>query len=101
MPVIHKMPLQIDTTVPFVVINLSTEAIPLSKCEDLDFLEPTDTEICKVMTSIALEPLTFEVTAEHPKNPLPYKEGQFICVPADISVHRKVDLQDAEVSENI
>ena len=35
--------------------------------------------------------------AEHPENPLPYREGQFIYSPADISVHRKVDLQDAEV----
>ena len=27
--------------------------------------------------------------------------GQFICSPAVILVHRKVDLQDAEVSEDI
>ena len=53
------------------------------------------------MTSTALEPLALEVASEYPKNPLPYKEGQFICSPADISVHRKVDLQDGEVSENI
>ena len=53
------------------------------------------------MTSLALEPLALEVTAEHPGNPLPHREGQFICSPADISVYRKVDLQDTEVSENI
>ena len=51
--------------------------------------------------SLALEPLALEVTAEQPKNPLPYREGQFICSPAEISVHRKVDLQDAEISESI
>ena len=53
------------------------------------------------MTSSALEPLALEVTAEQPENPLPYREGQFICSKADITVHRKVDLQGAEVSESI
>ena len=33
--------------------------------------------------------------------PLPYREAQFICPPADISLHWKVDLQDTEVSEDI
>ena len=53
------------------------------------------------MTSSALEPLALEVTAEQPENPLPYREGQFICSPADIILRRKVHLQDAEVSESI
>ena len=48
-----------------------------------------------------MEQLALEVMAEHPENPLPYREGQFICSPADISVDRKVDLQDVEASENI
>ena len=53
------------------------------------------------MTSLALEPLALEVTSEQPKNPLPFMEGQFTCSPCDILVHKKVDLQDAEVSEAI
>ena len=40
-------------------------------------------------------------TAEQPDTPLPYSKGQFICSPSDISVHRNVDLKDAEVSKNI
>ena len=36
------------------------------------------------MTSFALEPLALEVTPEQLENPSPYKEGQFICSPADI-----------------
>ena len=43
----------------------------------------------------------FEVTSQQLRNPLTYREGQFICSPADISVNRKVDLQDAKVSEDI
>ena len=48
-----------------------------------------------------MEPLALGVMADLPENPLPYREGQFISSPADISVHRKVDLQDMEVCENI
>ena len=55
--------------------------------------------ICEIITSLALEPLALKVIGEQPENPLPQREGQFICSPADISVHRKVHLQDAEVSE--
>ena len=53
------------------------------------------------MTSFALDPLAVEVTSEQLETPLPYREGQFIFSPTDISVHRKVDLQDTEVSEDI
>ena len=40
------------------------------------------------------------MTSEQSANPLPYREGQFICSPANISVHRKVDLQDVQEGEN-
>ena len=97
-PVNHLTPKQTDTIVPFVIINLYTKSIFLSKHENLGFLDQTDTEICEIMTSLALEPLAIEVTSEQPENPIPYREGNFICSQADISVHIKVDLQDAEVS---
>ena len=48
-----------------------------------------------------MELLALEMMAEHPESLLPYREGQCICVPADISAHRKVGLQDAEVSKSI
>ena len=99
-PVISIPPMWTDTIIPFIVTNLSTESILLSKCEGLGYLDQTDTEVCKIMTSLGLEPLALEVTSEQPENPLPYREGQCICSPVHISVHRKVDLQDAEISEN-
>ena len=100
-PVIHIMPVWTDTTIPFIIINMSTEHIFLAKCKVLGFLDQVDTEICEMTTSSALEPLALGVTAEQPKNPLPYREGQFICSPADVPVHRKIDIQDAKVSESI
>ena len=100
-PVIHITSKQTDTIVSFVIINLSTKSVLLSRHEILGFLDQTDTEIYKIMTSLALEPLALEATSEQPESPSPYREGQFISSPADISVHRKVHLQDAGVSEDI
>ena len=95
------MPMQTNTTNPFIIINLSIESIFLAKCKVLGFLDQVDPEICEITTSSALKPLALGVTAEQPENPLPYRKGQFICSPADGTVHRKVDLQDVEVSESI
>ena len=56
-PVIHITPMWTDTITSFIIMNLSTESISLSKCRVLEFLEKVDTEICKIMTGSALEPL--------------------------------------------
>ena len=53
------------------------------------------------MISSVLELVAVEVTSGGLETPLPYQEGQFMCSPTDISVYRKVDLKDAEVSEDI
>ena len=53
------------------------------------------------MASSALEPLDVEVTSKQLETPLPYRKGQFTCSLTDISVYRKVGLQDAEVGEDI
>ena len=46
MPVFHIMPMWTDTTIPFIIINLSTELTFLAKCEVLGFLDQVDTVIC-------------------------------------------------------
>ena len=61
-PVIHITPRQSDTIAPFVIINLSTKSIFLSKCEMLGFLDQIDNEICEITTSLALEPLAVEIS---------------------------------------
>ena len=50
---------------------------------------------------INLASLNLGVTAEQPEKQLPYREGQFTSSIADFTVHRKVDLQDAKVSDSI
>ena len=63
-PVIHITPTQTDNIILYVVINLCTDSISLSKPEVLGFLDQTDTEICEIMTSWALEPIAVVVTLE-------------------------------------
>ena len=93
-PVIHIIPIWTDTINPFIIINVSTESIFFSKCEVLGFLDQLDTGIGGIVTSLALEPLALEVTAEQPENPLPYRESLFISSLLEISVHGKLALHD-------
>ena len=50
-----------DTTIPFIIIEISPEPIFLAKCEVLGFLGRTNIEICEIMTSSALEALRWPV----------------------------------------
>ena len=52
-PVICITPKKTDIVVSFVVINLLTESIFVSKHEILGFLNQTYTEICEIMNSLA------------------------------------------------
>ena len=76
-PVIHITPMWTDIIIPFIVVNLSIKSIFLSKCDVFGIFRHTGTEICKIMTSLALEPLALDLTSEHSENLLPYREGQF------------------------
>ena len=46
------------------------------------------------------KPLTLDVTLEKPGE-TQHEEAQFICCPADITIHHKVNLQDVHVEEDI
>ena len=81
------------------MVNLSTESVYLPKRELLGQLVPTDDEdnniipetiyadICHVYKNTDINEEEIEV------------EKKFITSPADVEVHRKVELQDADVSE--
>ena len=48
------------------------------------------------MTSSALEPLALEVIMGYLRTHCLTGKVSFICLPGDITVHRKVDLQDVK-----
>ena len=99
-PMIHNVSL--------VVINLSSDEIYLSKGETMGLMQNQSLDISEIMTETSTEPspIIFE---DHDKELLNKQEGEinkesiekrFITSPADIDIHRKVELQDADITED-
>ena len=97
-PTIHNVKNVQNPVIPYVLINLCTESVYLPKRKLLGQLIPTDennniipetiyANICHVYDDTDINKEEIEV------------ENKFITSPADVEVHRKVELQDADVSE--
>ena len=106
-PMIHKVDVHKTENVPLVVINLSSDEVYLSKGETMGFMQNQSLDISEIMTETSTEPspIIFE---DDNKEVLYKQEGEvnkenmekrFITSPADIEVHRKVELQDADITE--
>ena len=106
-PMIHNVDVHKRENVPLVDINLSTDDVYLSKGEIMGFMQNQSLDISEIVTETSPEPSTIileddnkevlqklngEVNTEN-------KEKRFITSPADIEVHRKVELQDADITE--
>ena len=106
-PMIHNVDVHKTENVPLVVINLSTDDVYLSKGEIMVFMQNQSLGISEIVTETSTEPspiilevddkevlqkLNGEVNTEN-------MEKRFITSPADIEVHRKVELQDADISK--
>ena len=93
-PMIHNVDTYIPDTVPMVLINLSIDTISLSKGEIMGFLQNQSIDISEISTETATEPSPIGIGEDNVQ-----VEKKFITSPADIEVHRKINLQDADVSE--
>ena len=100
---IHKI-----EDVALVVINFLTDNVYLSKGEIMGFMQSQSLDISEIVTETSTEPSPIlleedndieELKEEKRKITLENTEKKFITSPADIDVHRKVELQDAEVTE--
>ena len=107
-PMIHNVDIHKTENVPLVVINLSSDEIYLSKGETMGFMQIQSLDISEIMTETSTEPspIIFE---DDDKEVLNKQEGEiskesvkkrFITSPADIDIHRKVELQDADITED-
>ena len=107
-PMIHNVDVHKTENVPLVVINLSTDDVYLLKGEIMGFMQNQSLDILEIVTETSTEPLPIiledddkevlqklngEVNTEN-------KEKRFITSPANIEVHRKVELQDANITES-
>ena len=99
-PVIHNVDIHTTESVPLVIINFLVDDISLSKGEIMGFLQNQSLDVSEIMTEISTE--TSPILMEEDKTTEVFQkqgEKKFITSPTDIEVHHKVDLQDADVSE--
>ena len=108
-PTIHNVDLHKSENVPLVVINFLTDKIYLPKGEIMDFMQGQSLDISEIVTetSTELSSISLDEDSDTEESRVEYKmeapfdsnEKKFITSPADIDVHRKVDLQDAEITK--
>ena len=99
-PMIHNVDVHRTEHLPLVVINFALDGIYLLKGETMGFMHIQSLEISEIMTETSTEPSS--ITYEDDVNEvLKEQEGEvekkniekkFITSPADIEVHRKVEL---------
>ena len=104
---IHNVDVHKTENVPLVVINLSTDDVYLLKGEIMGFMQNQSLDILQIVTETSTEPLPI-ILEDDNKEVLQKLNGEvktentekrFITSPADIDVHRKVELQDADITK--
>ena len=107
-PMIHNVDVHWTEHQPLVVINLDSDDVYLSKGETMGFMQIQSLEISEIMTETSTEPSSV-IYEDDDKEVLNMQEGEsekenvekkFITSPADIEVHRKVELQDADITND-
>ena len=104
---IHNVDVHRTEHLPLVVINFTSDDIYLSKGETMGFMQIQSIEISEIITETSTEPSSI-MYEDDDKEVLNKQEGEtgkeslekkFITSPADIEVHRKVELQDADITD--
>ena len=96
LPMLHLVQKEKHDSIPVALINLNEdEGIFLKKGEILGCLEPSPIEVTGIVKKESRE-IGEEDEEEDESIPL---EKKFITSPAEVNTHRKMQLQDAEVTE--
>ena len=106
-PMIHNVDVHKTEHIPLVVINFASDEIYLLKGETMDYMQIQSLDISEIMTETSTEPSSI-ILEDDDKEMLNKQEGEidsenvekrFITSPADIEIHRKVELQDADITD--
>ena len=107
-PTIYNVDLYKSENVPLVVINFLADNICLPKGEIMGFMQSQPLDISEIVTETYTEPSSISLEEDYDteesktkyeiETPFELNEKKFITSPADIDIHRKVDLQDAEIT---
>ena len=104
---IHNADVYKTENVPLVVNNFSADDIYLLKGETMGYMQNQSLDISEIMTEASTEPSPI-ILEDDDKEVLQEQEGEvnkgnmekrFITSPANIEVHKKVELQDADITE--
>ena len=99
-PMIHNVDTYITDNVPMILINFSVDDVLFSRGEIMGFLQSQPIDISEIMTETSTEPSPIVIEEDNVTEVLQEQEKKkFITSPADIDIHQKVELQDADVSE--
>ena len=107
-PMIHNVDIHKTEDVPLVAINFLTDSVYLSKGEIMGFMQSQSLDISEITTETSTEPSPILLEEDNDiegqkeqqkKITLEYTEKKFIMSPTDIDVHRTIDLQDADITE--
>ena len=99
-PMLHNVDIHTTESVPLVIINFSVDDISLLKGEIMGFLQNQSLDVSKIRTETSTEPSPILIEEDKTTEVFQQQgEKKFITSPADIEVHWKVELQDADVSE--
>ena len=108
MPMIHNVDVHKTENIPLVIINFSINTIKLCKGEIMGFMQSQSLDMSEIVTETSVEPSPIlleednkieEFKEPERKTTLENMEKKFITSPADIDIHRRVELQDAEITE--
>ena len=99
-PMLYNVNTYTTESVPMVLINFSVDDISFSKGEIVGFLQNQSLDISEIRTETSTEPSPIIIEEDNVTEVFQEQgEKKFITSPADIEVHQKVELQDADVSE--
>ena len=106
-PMIHNVDVHRNGYLPLVLINFAFDDANLLKGESMGYMSIQPLEISEIMTETSMEPTSLicendekKILDNQEKMDTGEKvEKKFITSPADIDVHRKVELQDSDISE--
>ena len=107
-PMMHNVDVHKSKNVPLVVINLSTDSVYLLKGEVMGFMQNQSLDISEIVTETSTEPPPILLEEDDDIEGLKEQKRKiisentakkFITSPVDIEEHRKVELQDADITE--
>ena len=107
-PMMYNVDVHKTENLPLVVINFSTDSVYLLKGEVMGFMQNQSLDISEIVTETSTEPSPILLEEDNDIEGLKEwkqkiisenTEKKFITSQADIEVHRKIELQDADITE--